>query len=50
VQTVGEAETSPIHKDALFIEQDGINDLPIKMPTIEQALQTLPLAHHRPPD
>ena len=26
------------------------NDLPIKMPTIEQPLQTLPLAYHRPPD
>ena len=26
------------------------NDLPIKMPTIEQPLQTLPLAYHRPSD
>lgn len=26
VQTAGEAETSPIHKDALFIEQDSIPD------------------------
>lgn len=26
VQTGGEAETSPIYKDALFIEQDGVPD------------------------
>lgn len=26
------------------------NDLPIKMTTIEQPIQTFPLAHHWPPD